>query len=251
VETPGRFDELLRLWQDGDASAEELGELDGLLRGDPALRRRLVESTLVESALYSRFARQAAPAPVRRRRTLELAAAGLLLAVSAVAVARLLLIESPRPRWVETVTVSSGRDASTDWARLLNRAPLSLAEAVERALAAANGGTPIEAALEEDDGKVVYTVRVARDGEVREVEIDATDGRVRENEAEGVDASQRAAAPGISLADGIAKALARMPGRAVKAERERKGDGAELDIEIWSLGKLYEVKLETTKEDAR
>lgn len=90
-----RFDELLRLWQDGDAPPEQLGELEAILRDNPNLRRELVGSVLLEVGLYSKFAGSeraasapaapgAAPRPVRR---LERIAAALAIGVSLFAVA--------------------------------------------------------------------------------------------------------------------------------------------------------------------
>lgn len=238
-----RFDELLRAWQDGDATAVELAELHAGLEADPTLRRRLVESVLVESALYGRFARQQA-APGRRWKTLELAAAALLVLASGIAVGRLWLGEKPPVRPPElVVSVSPVKKNPKNWSPLLDRASLNLAEAVERALAATKGGTPIEAELEEDDGKAVYTVRIAKDGEVRELEIDAADGKVLENDPEGVDASRLAKAEGPGLLEAVARALASLPGRVVKAERELKGEGAEVDVDVWSVGNLYEAQV--------
>ncbi len=241
---PERVDELLRSWQDGDATAVELSELHAALQADPSLRRRLVDSVLVESALYGRFARQQVVAPARRWRALELAAAALLVAASGIAVGRLWLGEKPPLRPAElVVSVSPVKKSPKNWSPLLDRATLSLAEAVERALAATKGGTPIEAELEEDDGLAVYSVRIAKDGDVRELEIDAATGAVLDDDPEGVDATRLATMEGPGLLEAVAKALARLPGRVVKAEREPKGEGAAVEIEVWSVGNVYEAKV--------
>ncbi len=241
-----RFDELLRSWQDGDATAVELQDLQARLQADPSLRRRLVDSVLVESALYGRFARQqAVPAtPGRRWRKLELAAAALLVAVSGIAVGRLWLGEKPPVRPPELlVSVMPVKKSPKNWSPLLDRAKLSLAEAVEHALVATKGGTAIEAELEEEDGVAVYSVRVAKDGEVRELEIDASNGQVLDDDPEGVDASRLAAAEGPGLLEAVARALATLPGRVVKAERELKGEGVTVEVDVWSVGHLYEAKV--------
>lgn len=244
-----RFDDLLRAWQDGDATADELRALEAQLQADPSLRRRLVDAVLVESALYGRFAREQAPAaPARRWRALEAAAALLLFAVTTLAVGRLLLSEKRPAPVAELVVAVTAKGSAKDWDKSLERVTLGLAEAVDLALAATKGGTPIAAALEDEEGKAVYAVRIAKDGELREIEIDAASGKVLDDEPQGVDATRLAAAEGPGLLEGIATALARLPGRAVKAERELKGG---VDVEVWSLGKLYDVKVDRKKEEGR
>jgi uncharacterized membrane protein YkoI len=87
---PSRFDDLLRLWRDGDASLEELSELEILLRGDARYRRSLARSIQLEVGLYGRHARTASSPPVRRWR-MEAVAAVFAVAVSLLAVSYVLL----------------------------------------------------------------------------------------------------------------------------------------------------------------
>lgn len=239
MEAADRFEDLLRAWQDGDATADELRELEGLLRGDPARRRRLADAVLVESALYGKFAREAAPAAPRRRRWLELAAAGLLVAASAVAVGRLMLVERPAPAPVYAVAIRAERDEERDWTKLLRRTTIDLPEAVARALAA-TPGVPVKAELKQEDGRAAYAVLVSTDQGVRRVEIDGEKGTVLKTRA--VDAKDvdlpGPGAPG--LMEGLSKALERLPGRAVEVEFGRGG----VEAEIWAVGKVYEVTVE-------
>jgi uncharacterized membrane protein YkoI len=111
------FDDALRAWQDGEATREQLAELETALRNDPQCRRRLVGSVLVEASLYSRFSAKKSATPPARRRTWEAAAAVLVFAVSAVAVARLLMKETPGHVWTvgstsRTVQPGSALDAA-------------------------------------------------------------------------------------------------------------------------------------------
>jgi uncharacterized membrane protein YkoI len=97
-----RFENLLRAWQDGDASPGELSELAGAVCADRSLGRALVEAALLEAQLYAFYGAQAGRRPVGeaasvpaeaarpRRRWAEMAAAGILLAVSVAGVAHLL-----------------------------------------------------------------------------------------------------------------------------------------------------------------
>lgn len=95
-----RFEDLLRAWQDGDATPAGLQELEELLRADASRRRELVRSVGLEVKLYRRYS--AAPAhptavPWRRRR-LDAAAAVLILGLTVWAFAQLFSrAGSPRP----------------------------------------------------------------------------------------------------------------------------------------------------------
>lgn len=97
-----RFEELLRAWQDGDASPAELAELAEFVQGDPSRRRALVEAALLEAQLYSFYGARSGARPIPeitpepagavrpRRKMAERAAAGILLAVCVAGVAHLL-----------------------------------------------------------------------------------------------------------------------------------------------------------------
>jgi ferric-dicitrate binding protein FerR (iron transport regulator) len=92
VNAPSRFDDLLRLWRDGEASAAELAELEGLLRGDARYRRSLARSIQLEVDLYARYAAsRGAAAPTSRRWRLEAVAAVLAVGVSLLAAGAFLL----------------------------------------------------------------------------------------------------------------------------------------------------------------
>ncbi len=115
-----RFDDLLRAWQDGEASDAQLQELEAFLRSDPRFRRELVNSVLLEVNLYGRSAKAGAGAattvarsPLRRRKFLELAAAAIVLGVSAIAVGRLLTrTEAPAHRVLSGDVQSDGAPAA-------------------------------------------------------------------------------------------------------------------------------------------
>jgi uncharacterized membrane protein YkoI len=375
---PAALDELLRLWQDGEASAGELRELESLLRSDPAHRRALVGSVLIEVDLYGRYAkstgqekaaRSTSFPPVRKMRRLEALAAVLIVGISAFAIGRLLQVpETPSHRvvagevWaggaavgsvpegeafevrgeapaslrlkdgseavllpgsagairggarpafelargsatftvgpfrVETPTASistGGGEFSVglgkekppslgvsvttgvvrvdyagaqcflgagescafkalvgpaaagppDAQKLVDAAAFSLAEAVDKALAAAPG-VAVSVVLENDDGRIAFSVVLAGEGDVREIGLDAKTGAVFEDETENRDASEVVAAAKIPLGAAIRKALARVPGRAVEAELERRGGRALAEVEILSDGTILEVTVD-------
>ncbi len=362
-----RFDELLRSWQDGEASPGDLRELEDLLRNDPLHRRALVGSVLLEVSLYGRYAKSTAQpkAAPRRIRRLEAAAAVLVAAVSLGAVAVLLLRpEEPAHRvlagevWtagtparslLEGVTydvrgedqaslrlkessniflsagsafvIRNGQDPAqrvlelvrgagsfsvvrgpgsfrletaagsvstrggafsaalqksgtrlavavttggveVDYAgarhlvaagqartfappsgryqKYLDAAKFTLAEAVVKALEAAPGSA-VSVKLDEDDGRIAFTVRIAQDRRVREIDLDAGTGAVFENEQKNSDHSKLVAAFQISLQTAIQSAVKRVPGSAVEAEFELEYGRARAEVEILSDGKLWEV----------
>jgi uncharacterized membrane protein YkoI len=97
-----RFEELLKGWQDGDSSPDELREFESLLKSDPIYRKELVHSILIEAGLHRRFAAAKAaevqvlpPRSFPRKRSWEAAAALIVMAVSLFAVGRLLLRDEP------------------------------------------------------------------------------------------------------------------------------------------------------------
>lgn len=351
-----RFEELLRAWQDGDASPQELVELAESVQSDPSRRRALVEAALLEAQLYSFYGARAGARPIpqtapepavaaprSRRRIGELAAAGILLAVCAAGVAHLLgrsgevregrtvaargtdplalrfrdgaegtlepgsagrgradgfelesgcgrfrvpdgtpfrvvtpagtveasgaefevalrpLPGEERPElevavaagaarveaWGFREVVPAGRSeafgppsaAGARYARLLEGAALTLAGAIERA-----GGQARSAKLEEDEGRAVYAVEVAREGRLFEVEFDARTGERLEEEPEGEGKSVPGAR--LSLAETIKRALAELPGRAVEAQFRLEGSRTVVAVKILYAGRVREIKVD-------
>lgn len=380
-----RFDELLRTWQEGDASAAELAELESLLRAHPDYRRDLVNSIRLEVELYGKYSTSPAaerpqaglhalPAarPFRRMRALESMAAVLTVAVSLLAVSyflyryqaedspyrvaqgevyvdgtparsfaenapfevrgltpalielkdgsRLVLVPgsagllrrdgeaarqvfvlsrgggkfavgaNSRPFRVEgpegsvsasaadfsvqlqlpgfSVAVAAG-DVEVEYAgarhglrarenvqyglppsgeltsareagKWLRAATLTLAEAIEKALAAVPG-TPVEAGLDDEDGQITFSVHVAHDGSVTELELDAKTGAVLDRDTDKKDRSKLLAASTTSLAGAVQAALAKVPGDAIDTEAELRDGRAQAAVEILREGKTYEV----------
>ncbi|HEX7896406.1 MAG TPA: PepSY domain-containing protein, partial [Planctomycetota bacterium] len=100
-------------------------------------------------------------------------------------------------------------------------------------------GTAVGAALEREDGRTAYAVRVIRGGKLREVTLDATTGAVLEDDVEAGD--RTAVAAKISLRDAIAAALAKVPGVALEADADGR---AFAEIDLLSNGRRYEVTVD-------
>jgi uncharacterized membrane protein YkoI len=251
---PGRFDELLRLWTDGEASPAELKELGAALRENPERRRELVRSVMVEVTLYGRYAASAGAGttlPKSRSRAWEVAAAALVLALSVFLLGRLFLMKKAVPN--VAVQESEGQSAlpkltplpAPDPAleklvRLLDRAKFSLPQAVE---IAAQGwpGVPVKTELSEEDGMAVWTVVLALERKSREVEIDAASGRILEAEEEKGDQSAVATALKVPIRTAVEKALAAVAGRPVEAEAEVKKGRLVVEVKILHDGAIREV----------
>jgi uncharacterized membrane protein YkoI len=347
-----RFDDLLRLWQDDEASAADLAELATLLKGDPALRRELVLASLLEVHLYRRYAPSAPARKSPRWRPLEAAAALIVLGVSTFLLGRLFVRhEEPVHRvaagdvWSQGASVATLREGRAfevrgktpaslrlkdgslallapgsagllgaeggfeldrgsgsfslhgphhlttpagtlsvtdselqiflrklpreltvlvtrgsaeidsfgqharlssgqrqtfgppappgglDYARLLEGASLDLLGAIDRATALVPG-IPINAALEDEDGRAVFSVSVAWEGRVREFDFDVKTGKVLEDDTEEEDRSRLAVALRTPLKDAIGKAIESHPGRPVEAEAEFKNGRPRIELRI-------------------
>ncbi|MFN3485077.1 MAG: PepSY domain-containing protein [Planctomycetota bacterium] len=140
----------------------------------------------------------------------------------------------PAGRW-ETFGPPSASGAR--YARLLEGATLTLADALERA-----GGQARAAKFEEDEGRAVYAVEVVREGRLFEVEFDARTGERLEEEPEGE--AERVPRTPLSLGEAIRRALAELPGRAVEAQFRTEGDRTAVEIKVLYAGRVREIKVD-------
>lgn len=171
-----RFEELLMRWQDGDASAAEIREFEGLLRDHANLRRALVGSVLLEAGLHRRYTTPAAAAPALpfRKRRWEAAAALLVVAISLFAVGRL-LYRGDDPRVVQGEVWSQGapaaalRDGQAFEVRGLTPATIQFRDGARAILDAGSAGTMPTAAV---------PLQLSRGGGSFQVDADAAPFRV-------------------------------------------------------------------------
>jgi uncharacterized membrane protein YkoI len=252
-----RFEDLLRLWQDGEASPEELRELDELLRRDPSLGRELVTSVLLEVNLYRRYAVQGAAAKApSRRRVWEAAAAVLVLAVSAFLVGRVLWMKedstaaAPSVAPVKPATPPAPRRRTpaptpsvATLVRLLDQSPFSLGQALERA-SRLDAGVPVNAEIEEEKGSVRLSVTMAAGTRLREIEFDAKTLEVIDEEDEDEDLSGLATALKVPLKTAMEKALEVVPGRVAEVEAEAKGGRVWIEVKVLIDNELREVRID-------
>jgi len=367
-----RFEDLLRLWQDDEASASDLAELAELLKGDPELRREVVRASLLEVHLYRHYAGSLTARRTSSRRSLEAAAAIVVLAVSSFLLGRLFLrSEDSTPRVTSGEVWSDGAraavlreghpfevrggapasirlpDGSTlalapgsagtlgtegrvdltrgggtfgfrgrhrvvtpegtlateqadlqillrklprelvlevsqgtvrveaygrhetvlagerqryspppppggvDYARLFEGATVDLGGAIDRATATAGGGIPLQAVLENEDGRPVFSVRVAVDRRVREFDVDPKTGTILEEDTEEEDHSRLASALKLPLKAALARALELYPGRPVEAEVEEKKGRVRIELKILDEQGLRRLEVDPETGDVR
>jgi uncharacterized membrane protein YkoI len=166
-----------------------------------------------------------------------------------------LVVETARGRaevdaWDVRASVAAGQrrlfgaplpPGGTDYARLLDRASLTLSAAIARA-AAAGSGIPVHAELEEENGQVAFSVGLAVGSKVHELALDPRTGKVLEEEDDDEDRSRVASAITLPLAAVLDKVLESVPGRAVDAEFELKGGRLRAEIKVFGPDGLKEVK---------
>ena len=251
---PLRWDELLRLWTDGEASAAELEEFALALRENPERRRELVRSVMVEVNLYGRYAASAgagAARPKPRSRGWEVAAAALVLAISLFLLGRLFLMKKADStvagRQADLIPPIPPLPAPSPAVKkivlLLDRATLGLPQALDAALQKGTGA-PVKIELGEEDGKVTWTVVFASERKSREIEIDAVTGKVLEDQLEEGDVSAVAAALKVPLRTAVERALEAVPGRPVEAEAEFKKGRLVVEVTILHEGELRELQVD-------
>jgi uncharacterized membrane protein YkoI len=134
--------------------------------------------------------------------------------------------------------------ADEDPASLLKKTGYTLSEAIAKAGPHSGGGTAVVAELEEEDGKVIYTMEFAQADKIVEVNLDARTGELVKKETENEDKSAIAKACKITLAQAIGSALQKVPGLAFSAAGELKDGKPEIEVQIVTEGKLSKVVID-------
>lgn len=128
--------------------------------------------------------------------------------------------------------------------RLLRQSAYPLTEALAKALEAAKGGVVLNAELEDEDGKAVYSVDVAVENKTVEVVLDAKTGELLKKDIEDDNQSRLAKACKVTLAQAIGTSLQKVAGKVYAAEAEFEDDRAVLEVKILGDGKVHKVKVD-------
>jgi uncharacterized membrane protein YkoI len=134
--------------------------------------------------------------------------------------------------------------ADEDPASLLKKTGYTLAEAIAKAGPHSGGGTAVVAELEEEEGKVIYTMEFAQGDKIVEVNLDAKTGELVKKETENEDKSAIAGACKVTLTRAVESALQKVPGLAFSASGELKDGKPEIEVQIVAEGKLIKVVID-------
>src|SRR5947207_10402192 len=115
-----------------------------------------------------------------------------------------------------------------DPAALLKKTGFTLSEAIAKAAKQAGDAMAVVAELEEEDGKVIYSIEFAQGTKILEINLDAKSGDIVKKETEDEDKSAVAKACKVALAKAIETALQKVPGLAFVAEAGLEEGRAEI-----------------------
>ena len=151
-------------------------------------------------------------------------------------------------RTIMTLSVAlalvAGRAPGQDWKKLLETAKGPLTEAISKALAEAKDGVATGAEIEDEGGKIRYSVDVAQGAKKTEFVFDAADWKLLEKDTEDEDQSKLVKAAKITLPQAIEAALKKTPGHAVLAELEMDGDKPKANVKVFAGGKVTVVTVD-------
>jgi uncharacterized membrane protein YkoI len=136
-----------------------------------------------------------------------------------------------------------------DPGKLLQQTGYTLSAAIAKAVKEAKEGTPVLAELEEEDGKVVYSIEVAQGGKIVEVNLDAKTGELVKKDTENEDKSKVAQACSVPLSKAIETAVQKVRGQAFHAKAEIAEGKAQIEVKVLSEGKIQKVLVDGVTGD--
>jgi uncharacterized membrane protein YkoI len=141
-----------------------------------------------------------------------------------------------------TAAAGVGAHAVAEGAKkgLADLAGISLENALERVAQdrEARDGTIVEAELESEDGRLVYSIDVAIGTRILELQLDAGTGAIVKRESEDEDKSDLTQTK-FGVAEAVRAALRAVPGKALSAEVARHKGGRTIEVTIEASGKKH------------
>lgn len=125
-----------------------------------------------------------------------------------------------------------------DTAQLVRKAKLTMGQAVERAMQAARTGVVVQAELEFEQDRTVWSLDVAQGKKILEVLLDAKDGKVIETGEEDEDQSEVVQAAKLTLKDAVAAVVKQHAGTPVLAQLRMVEGKPAVTVEVFAAGKL-------------
>jgi uncharacterized membrane protein YkoI len=141
-----------------------------------------------------------------------------------------------------------GISRDTDYDKLFQAATFSLTEAIDKALALqeAKDCVVVNAEIEEENGKIIYSIQLAKGTKILEANFDVRDGSLLPLENEEGDKSAQAKAAKITVKQAIEKADKRETGKAVEASLLMKDGKPVWEVKVYTA----EKKLKTVSVNA-
>jgi len=144
----------------------------------------------------------------------------------------------------------AGLQGDPNYAKLIEDAKFSLAEAIAKAAKEVPGCTPVSGYMEENEGKPRFFLYVAKETSTVEIALDLKDGSVTRKETLNDDDSKIVKAVKISLVKAIEIALNKVPGKAVYADFDLDDKGpAEAEVDVFAAGKVTKVYVNAVTGD--
>jgi len=140
--------------------------------------------------------------------------------------------------------------ADPDFAKLLEKAKVTLTEAIAKGQKEVPGGKVMSAYMEENEGSPRYFLFFARGQKTVEVSLDLKDGTLVSKETLEDDDSRIVSAVKITLEEAIATALKKVPGKAVYADFDVDEKGPpEAEVNVFADGKVTRVLINAVTGD--
>lgn len=126
-----------------------------------------------------------------------------------------------------------------DYEKLLKAATFTLSEAIDRALAVkeAKDCVVVNAEIEEEDGKIIYSIELAKGNKILEVNFDVTTGAILPLENEDHDKSAQAKAAKVTVKDAIATATKTLGTRPIEASLVMKEGKPVCEVKVLTASK--------------
>jgi uncharacterized membrane protein YkoI len=142
-----------------------------------------------------------------------------------------------------TACSSSG---ATDFEKLFKAATFSLPDAIDRALAVrdAKDCIVVNAEIEEEGGRIIYSMELAKGNKILEINFDVTNGTMLPLETEDHDKSAQAKAAKVTAKQAIGIATNQVQGKPVEASLLMKDGKPVCDVKVFTpKGKVHTVSI--------
>jgi uncharacterized membrane protein YkoI len=131
----------------------------------------------------------------------------------------------------------------TDYEKLFAAATFSLTEAIDKAVALpeAKECVVVNAEIEEEGGKIIYSIQLAKGQKILEVNFDVTNGAMQPVDVENEDKSAQAKAAKITVKQALETATKKKGTKAIEASLVMEGDKPIWQVNVWTAKKAEKL----------